>query len=132
MIVEVRYRGMRYAEKARFHEAPGGGFVELEAPLPVGTPIALGFGGGPEGDKPARVTGVVEQEAGAKSPPGMRVAWDAVPAPIDAVDSGAMEAAGPGDEPSDGEAPDGPDATQDATPGARKRRGKKKNPPGRP
>ncbi len=123
MFVEVRYRGLRLAEKARFHESPGGGFVELEAPMPVGTPLALVFA---DGDKPARVTAIVEQEASAKSPPGMRVAWDAVPAAIDAGDDGAMDAAG--DDTPDGDAPD---ATQDASPGARKRRGKRKALPGR-
>jgi hypothetical protein len=112
--VELRFRGLRLAEKARFEESPGGGFVEHEAPLPVGTSIALVF---PEGEKVARVTGVVEQEANAVSPPGMRVAWDAVPTPVLDKDGGDDE----------NDAAD--DATQDATPGAKKRRGKKK--PGR-
>ena len=112
--VELRFRGLRLAEKARFEEAPGGGFVEHEAPLPVGTAIALVF---PEGEKVARVTGVVEQEANAVSPPGMRVAWDAVPTPVLDKDGGDDE----------NDAADDP--TQDATPGAKKRRGKKK--PGR-
>jgi hypothetical protein len=116
--VELRFRGLRLAEKARFEEAPGGGFVEHEAPLPVGTSIALGF---PEGEKLARVTGVVEQEANAPSPPGMRVAWDAVPTPV--VDKDV------GDDGNDNDAPVEDEATQDATPGAKKRRGKKK--PGR-
>jgi hypothetical protein len=120
MFVEVRYRGLRLAEKARFHEAPDGGFVELEAPMPVGTSLAIVVGSGPDGEKPARVIGVVEQEAGAKSPPGVKVAWDAVPAPIDAADSDGTEAP---DEAAPGEPPD---PTQDASPGARKRRGNKK------
>jgi len=86
--VELRFRGLRLAEKARFEEAPGGGFVEHEAPLPVGTSIALVF---PEGEKVARVTGVVEQEANAQSPPGMRIAWDAVPSPPQDTDNDGNE-----------------------------------------
>ena len=108
--VELRFRGLRLAEKARFEDGPGGGFVEHEAPLPVGTSIALVF---PDGEKAARVTGVVEQEANAPSPPGMRVAWETAPANLD--DEGETDA--------------GDDATQDATPGAKKRRGRRR--PGR-
>jgi hypothetical protein len=125
MFVEVRYRGLRLAEKARFHEVPGGGFVELEGPMPVGTPLLVGF---LDGEKSARVTAVVEQEASAKSPPGMKVAWDAVPAPIDATGDGDG-----GDDAANG---DGPEATQDSaqdpTQAGKKRRGKKKTPLGRP
>jgi|SRR5215470_10853476 len=80
--VDVTYRGLRVATRARLTEsAPGTGFVEVEAPLPVGTQIKL------SGDttEDARVTGVVEQEAGAKSPPGMRIVWGEKAAPAKPV-----------------------------------------------
>lgn len=80
--VDVTYRGLRVATRARLTEsAPGTGFVEVEAPLPVGTRIKLG--GDTTAD--ARVTGVVEQEAGAKSPPGMRIVWGEKAAPAKPV-----------------------------------------------
>ena len=85
--VDVTYRGLRVATRARLTESESGvGFVEVEAPLPVGTKIKLG------GDTTAeaRVTGVVEQEAGAKSPPGMRIVWGekaAPPKPVAAAES---------------------------------------------
>src|SRR5215470_5591683 len=72
MFVDVSYRGLRVAARAKMTEAgPEAGFVEVEAPLPVGTRLNL------TGDATleVRVMGVVEQESGAKSPPGMRVAW---------------------------------------------------------
>src|SRR5262250_2807688 len=76
--VDVTYRGLRVATRARLTEsAPGTGFVEVEAPLPVGTSIKLAG----DATEDARVTGVVEQEAGAKSPPGMRIVWGEKAAP---------------------------------------------------
>jgi len=87
--VDVTYRGLRVATRARLTEsAPGTGFVEVEAPLPVGTQIKLG------GDttEDARVTGVVEQEAGAKSPPGMRIVWGEEAAPAKPVAVAEAEA----------------------------------------
>ncbi len=95
--VDVSYRGLRVATRARLTEsAPGTGFVEVEAPLPVGTSIKLG--GDTTGD--ARVTGVVEQEAGAKSPPGMRIVWGEAlappkPVPVPAESASPSEPASP-------------------------------------
>src|SRR3989304_342277 len=40
--VDVTCRGLRVAHRARFQPGPdGGGFVEHEAPLPVGTPPVI-------------------------------------------------------------------------------------------
>jgi hypothetical protein len=72
MFVDVSYRGLKVASRARLTEAgTETGFIEVEAPLPVGTQLTL------TGDATleVRVMGVVEQESGAKWPPGMRVAW---------------------------------------------------------
>jgi hypothetical protein len=99
--VDVTYRGLRAAAHARWTETgPATGFVEAEAPLPVGTMVQL------SGDVTleARVTGVVEQEAGAKGPAGMRLSWGA---PVPGVpDPGAPEPAAGGDDTS-GAASDG-------------------------
>jgi hypothetical protein len=76
--VDVAYRGLRVAQKARWQEGDDGqGFLEHEAPLPVGSRLALTL---ESGAREALVVGVVEQEAGAKSPPGMRLRWADVPA----------------------------------------------------
>jgi hypothetical protein len=77
--VDVTYRGLKVALRAKLTESsPTSGFVEVDAPLPVGTRIQLADGGKVTD---ARVVGVVEQESGAKSPPGMRLSWgDAVAA----------------------------------------------------
>jgi hypothetical protein len=81
--VDVTYRGLRVAQRARCLDAGGGAlFVEHEAPLPVGSTVAIieraaaDGSAGPVDAAPARrarVAAVVEQEAGAKSPPGMRL-----------------------------------------------------------
>ncbi len=71
--VDITYRGLKVAAKAKLVEqSPEVGFVELDAPLPVGTAVVLEDGGQPVR---ARVTGVVEQESGAKSAAGMKIAW---------------------------------------------------------
>jgi hypothetical protein len=102
--VDVTYRGLKVATKAKVVEsAPGVAFVELDAPLPVGTTVRLG------GDKAldVRVTAIVEQEAGARSPPGMHIAWGAAlpsaaaepgPAPetVAAPEAGASITVAPG------------------------------------
>lgn len=88
--VDVTYRGLEVVRKARFQPEADGGFVELAAPLPVGATVTLL----PETGEPrdARVVSVVEQEAGAKSPPGMRLRWraeEAAPAAPAAADATA-------------------------------------------
>jgi hypothetical protein len=74
--VDVSYRGLKVAVRARLLGSGPDGFVEVEAPMPVGTRLTL------TGDVIAevQVVGVVEQESGAKSPPGMRIAWAAAAA----------------------------------------------------
>lgn len=72
--VDVTYRGLPVATQARLTETGAEtAFVELEAPLPVGTRVALSGALALE----VRVTAVTEQEAATKSPPGMQIAWGA-------------------------------------------------------
>jgi hypothetical protein len=74
--VDVVWRGLRLAQKARLApSAESAGFVEIDAPLPVGSRVRLEGEGGFAVE--ARVVTVVEQESGARSPPGMRVDWSA-------------------------------------------------------
>jgi hypothetical protein len=140
--VDVTYRGLRVATRARLTEsAPGTGFVEVEAPLPVGTSIHLG------GDTTgaARVTGVVEQEAGAKSPPGMRIVWGealapkplpapAAPLPAESASASASESLSAAESESDSDSAaesvtaSATDSTPPGEPGRGRRRRKK---PGR-
>lgn len=97
--VDVSYRGLRIAQRAKLSESgPAVGFVEVEAPLPVGTRVSLAAEGGFAVE--ATVTAVVEQEAGAKSPPGMRVEWAAPPAA--AVEAEAEDVADEPATPTDG------------------------------
>jgi len=75
--VDVVWRGLRLAQKAKLSpSAETAAFVEIEAPLPVGTKVRL-EGAGDDGGfaVEARVVSVVEQETGARSAPGMRVDW---------------------------------------------------------
>jgi hypothetical protein len=77
--VDVQFRGLRLAQRARL--LPRGdtaGFVELETPLPVGTVVRIVEDGGMSIE--ARVVAVVEQEAGARSAPGMALDWAPAPA----------------------------------------------------
>lgn len=124
--VDLTLRGLRIAQKARLNlESPSVGFLEHDAPLPIGTRVSV-VG---EGDfrVEARVVNVVEQEAGAKSPPGMRLDWTAVtavtpPAPV----AGEAEAA---EEEVDASSPpteEGPAPTD-----GRRKRGRKKTMIGR-
>lgn len=84
VIVDVTYRGLRMAEGARFVGDDEGGFVEVEAPLPVGSQLTVCRESGDP--REARVLGVVEQEASAKSPPGMRIAFTSVSPEVDDSD----------------------------------------------
>jgi hypothetical protein len=101
--VDVRFRGLRVAHKAKLLDNETGVFVEHEAPLPVGSMLSVIE----EGKEPrsARVVRVVEHEAGAGAP-GMRVVWDlaavvAAPAPVPVETSGPAEVSGPADVSSD-------------------------------
>ncbi len=124
VFVDVTYRGLKVVHKARFRSEGKGGFVELETPLPVGAIVQIVETEG-AAPKDARVVGVVEHEAGAKSPPGMRLAWEsaavqapAVEAPVEAIDDTDMaQHSGPVDS--------GASASGDGKKG--KRGGKKKN-----
>lgn len=143
-LVDVTYRGLRVARGAKLLDAAGGeqGFVELEAPLPVGTRVTLVGEGDFRVD--ARVVGVVEQDGGgaaspggAKATPGMRLDW-AVPKVAEAattmeldpdVDALIDEAGTSGGMPAADEAgPSGSSAGESRS--ARRRR--KKNQNGRP
>ena len=78
--VDVTFRGLRVAHKAKLTTTDAGPFLEHETPLPVGSPLQVIEEGQPV--RPARVTRVVEHEAGA-GPAGMRLTWvSAEPAPI--------------------------------------------------
>jgi len=83
--VDVAYRGLKVAQKARWQEGDDGrAFLEHEAPLPVGARVMIQLEGE---NREAVVISVVEQEAGAKSPPGMRLAWaDAPPLAVVAAE----------------------------------------------
>jgi hypothetical protein len=130
--VDLTCRGLRVAQKARLNlESPTVGFLEIEAPLPIGTRVQVTG----EGDftVDARVTKVVEQEAGAKSPPGMRIDWSppiavtqvTPPAPVAAEVEAAEEDAESPAEPPAAEGGAGP------TDGRRKRGSRKKTMIGR-
>lgn len=71
-LVDVICRGLDVVRRAKFEPASDGGFVEMETPLPVGTPLTVVLG---DAVKEARVSGVVEHEASARSAPGMRLLW---------------------------------------------------------
>ena len=57
MVVDVLYDGLPLQSGANAREEPGGAFIELEAPMPVGTQLTVR---GPDGEKPARVEKVHE------------------------------------------------------------------------
>lgn len=141
--VDVTYRGLKVAHKARFRDATSdGGFVELETPLPVGALVVVVR---ESATHEARVLSVVEQEANAKSPPGMKLRWAKATAAANvapaagaapaATAPAATEDAAPASEPSaSGEHSAAPDAVDeeggmsgpvDAS-GAKKKRGSKK------
>jgi hypothetical protein len=74
VFVDLRYRGLPLANRVRLTElAVRELYLEVPAPMPVGTVIAI------DGDEPtavggdARVLEVFEQTAGSERPPGMRV-----------------------------------------------------------
>jgi hypothetical protein len=132
--VDVAYRGLKVAQKARWQEGDDGrAFLEHEAPLPVGARLDVSI----EGEtKQAVVVAVVEQEAGAKSPPGMRLAWADAPAsvveaektiPVEAemieTGSGGIVVEEQGDETSGGK--------EAAAPGGKRKRGRRKTQNGR-
>ncbi len=79
--VDVKFRGLRVAHKAKLTEVDSAAFLEHEAPLPVGSLLSIVE----EGKEPrsARVARVVEHEAGA-GPAGMRLVWDADAVIVDA------------------------------------------------
>jgi hypothetical protein len=80
--VDVTFRGLRVAHKAKLTVTDTGAFLELEAPLPVGSPVAVIEDG--QAPRAARVDHVVEHEAGA-GPAGMRLAWaDTLRVPVGA------------------------------------------------
>ncbi len=57
MIVDVLYEGLPLAKGATARQEGAGAFIELEAPMPVGTRLTVR---GPEGERQARVEHVHE------------------------------------------------------------------------
>ncbi len=153
--VDLTYRGLQVAQRARLlPDGPDGAFVEHEAPLPVGARVTLVRDGRPPTE--ARVVGVVELEAGAKSAPGMRLSWGAakpaaaaedardtnvMAAVIEPVEEGVPESQEPHDtvvmaavpEPVDDSGDrSGPSSPDESTPGgSRRSRRNKRKPNGR-
>ncbi len=71
-LVDLGYRGVTFAKRVKLVQVrPGSGFVELAAPMPVGTAIALADDAL---SIPAVVTRVREQVSGVAAPAGMQVA----------------------------------------------------------
>src|SRR5687768_13344061 len=70
--VDVSYHGIEVARRVKLTEvAPNGGYLEVAAPMPVGTTLLLSIEGGVT--ITATVRGVHEQVGGSERPPGMRV-----------------------------------------------------------
>lgn len=67
-VVDVTYRGLRVAKGVKLADGGEQGFLEVDAPLPVGTRVTVEGEGGFRVD--ARVVGVVEQGTA-----GMRLDW---------------------------------------------------------
>jgi hypothetical protein len=71
--VDLTYRGLPLGRRIKLTEIrPGTGYLELPAPMPVGTRLAIATDEGPAIE--AIVTGVHEQAAGTERAPGMRIA----------------------------------------------------------
>src|SRR5262245_22052086 len=70
--VDVTYHGIEVGRRVKLTEvAPDAGYLEVAAPMPVGTTVVLAIEGGIE--ITAVVRGVHEQVGGSDRPPGMRV-----------------------------------------------------------
>jgi len=110
--VDVRFRGLRVAHKAKLTEGEGGVFVEFEQPLPVGSPLSVVEEG--KAERPARVIRVVEHEAGA-GPAGMRLSWDAGAVLREEAITVKVEKAPTFEEPSAAVAPAAPSAPAEAS-----------------
>lgn len=71
--VDLTYRGLPLGRRIKLTEIrPRTGYLELPAPMPVGTRLAIATDEGPAIE--AVVTGVHEQAAGTERAPGMRIA----------------------------------------------------------
>jgi len=72
-VVDLTYRGLALGRRIKLTEVrPSTAFVELAAPMPVGTPVAIVTDDGVTLD--ATVTWIHEQVAGAERTPGMVIA----------------------------------------------------------
>jgi hypothetical protein len=70
--VDLTYRGLSLGRRVRLSQVrPSSGFLELPAPMPVGTPIGVTTDDGATFD--AMVTSIHEQVAGSDRSPGMTV-----------------------------------------------------------
>jgi hypothetical protein len=113
MVVDVLYDGLPLQTGANARTEGNGAFIELEAPMPVGTRLTVR---GPDGEKPARVE-KVHEGVGA----GVLVRFlEANASEAAAADSGPEAAEG---EAADGEAEAEPDKKGQAPP--KKRKGRK-------
>jgi hypothetical protein len=71
--VDLTYRGLSLGRRSRLTQVrPSTGYVELAAPMPVGTPIAIASDDGTGFE--ATVIEIHEQITGSERPPGMTVA----------------------------------------------------------
>ncbi len=74
VFVDLLYRGLALGSRVRLGDVSGArGYLEVPAPMPVGTLISLVTGDQAVGVLPAKVLEVVEQTAGSERPPGMVV-----------------------------------------------------------
>lgn len=74
VFVDLLYRGLALGSRVRLGDVSGArGYLEVPAPMPVGTLISLVTGDEVVGALPAKVLEVVEQTAGSERPPGMVV-----------------------------------------------------------
>lgn len=120
MVVDVLYDGLPLQTGATAREEQGGAFIELDAPMPVGTRLTVR---GPDGSKPARVervregvgAGVLVRFLDANAPDGP-VGGDTVPEETEGNGEPELTAA------------DGADASasrKDSGGGQKKRKGRK-------
>lgn len=78
--VDLTYRGLSLGRRIRLSQVrPSSGYLELSAPMPVGTQIAIATDDGVTLD--ATVTWIHEQVGGSDRPPGMTVAPTLAAAP---------------------------------------------------
>lgn len=74
VFVDLLYRGLALGSRVRLGEvSEARGYLEVPAPMPVGTVVSMVTGDEAAGTVPVKVLEVVEQTAGSERPPGMVV-----------------------------------------------------------